>query len=119
MKSLVTFESPLGPFRLGNSWFSISLFIFKFKPTDGAGSVDSLAELVIDHVVPIVGKFSISVALSKRNTIDLRNPSSDPLTMNQPRTGILSSSVFFLPPLNTTIRFFSSLIVNCLMASNT
>jgi len=61
------------------------LFVFKFKPTDGTGGTNPSAELVIDHVVPIVGEFSISVALSKRNTIDLRSPSS-PLTMNQPRT---------------------------------
>ena len=77
----------LGLFRLGNSWLLISLFVFRFKPTDGAGGATSAAELVIDRLIPVVGDFSISVALSKRNTIDLRNPSS-PLTMNQPRTGM-------------------------------
>lgn len=78
--------SPLRLFRLRNSWFPISLFIFKFKSTDGTGGATPSTELVIDHVIPISGDFSISVALSRRNTIDLRNPSS-PLTRNQPRTG--------------------------------
>ncbi|KAF9788098.1 DNase I-like protein [Thelephora terrestris] len=76
---------PLGHFRFESSWSSISLFLFKFKPTNGAGGANPSVELVIDHVIPIIGEFSISVALSKRNTVDLRNPSS-PLTMNQPRT---------------------------------
>jgi hypothetical protein len=90
--------SPLGPFRLGNSWFPISLFIFKFKSTDIVEGGNPSAELVIDHVIPISGDFSISVALSKRNTIDLRNPSS-PLTRNQPRTGTrLSVSFPHHPP---------------------
>jgi hypothetical protein len=89
-----------GHFRLGNSWFPISLFILKFKPTDGAtGGANPSAELVIEHVLPIFGDFSIEVALSKRNTIDLRNPSS-PLTMNQPRTGTCPSY-----PLNRTTLF--------------
>ena len=79
---------PSGLFRLGNSWFPASLFVFKFKPTDDRiGGANPSTELVIDHVIPIVGQFSISVALSKRNTIDLRNP-SPPLTMNQPKTGL-------------------------------
>ena len=84
---------PLGPFRPGNSWFPISLFIFKFKPTNGEGGASPSAELVIDHVIPVFGDFSISIALSKRNTIDLRNPSS-PLTRNQPRTGTRLSPPF-------------------------
>ena len=93
--------SPLGVFRLGNSWFPISLFILKFKPTDGAGGANSPSELVIEHVLPIFGGFSIEVALSKRNTIDLRTPSS-PLTMNQPRTGACLS----LHQLNRTTLFY-------------
>ena len=93
--------SLLGLFRLGNSWLSISLFILKFKPTDGAGGENPLSELVIEHVLPIFGDFAIEVALSERNTIDLRNPSS-PLTMNQPRTGACSSY-----PLNRTTPFHS------------
>jgi hypothetical protein len=84
---------PLGHFRFESSWSLISLFLFKFKPTNGAGGANPSVELVIDHVIPIIGEFSISVALSKRNTVDLRNPSS-PLTMNQPRTGMRLSLAF-------------------------
>ena len=83
----------LGLFCLGNSWLPISLFIFKFKPTNIAGGTNQPAELVIDHVIPISGDFSISIALSKRNTIDLRHPSS-PLTRNQPKTGARLSTSF-------------------------
>ncbi|KAF9653656.1 DNase I-like protein [Thelephora ganbajun] len=61
------------------------LSIFKFKSTNGTGGASPSTELVIDHIIPIFGDFSILVALSKRNTFDLRNPSS-PLTRNQPRT---------------------------------
>ena len=78
---------PLGSSRIGNSWFPISLFIFRFKSTNVGEGVNPPAELVIDHVIPIFGDFSIEVAQSKRNTIDLRNHSS-PLTRNQPRTGM-------------------------------
>jgi hypothetical protein len=86
--------------------FLPSLFVLKFKPTgDGSGGANPSAELVIDHVIPIVGKFSISVALSKRNTINLRNPSS-PLTMNKPKTGLcpLNTNTLFSPfePLDNT-----------------
>jgi len=89
------------PFRLGNSWFPISLFIFRFKSTSGAEGANPPAELAIDHVIPIFGDFSISVALSRRNTIDLRNPSS-PLTRNQPRTGtrLPSNSTALFSPLS-------------------
>lgn len=85
---MVSFPRHTHPLRdSGNSRFPTSFFVFKFKPTDGTRVANPSAELVIDRVIPIVGAFSISVALSKRNTIDLRNPSS-PLTMNQPRTGM-------------------------------
>ena len=85
------FVTYTGFYRVKNSWFPISLFIFRFKSTNVVEGVTPRAELVIDHVIPIFGDFSIEVAQSKRNTFDLRNPSS-PLTRNQPRTGTHLSS---------------------------
>lgn len=60
-----------------------SLFIFKPKLSPNG----SVADLLIDHVFPVVGEFSISMAQSRRNTIDLRN-ATPALTLNQPRAGM-------------------------------
>lgn len=60
-----------------------SLFIFKPKIARNG----SVSDLLVEHVIPVVGDFSISMAQSRRNTIDLRN-ATPALTLNQPRTGM-------------------------------